>query len=177
MVTASKAMNVKELSDKLLSLYSEKDQEEINNAFLYAKNGHQGQKRKSGEDYITHPLHVAIYLAELNFDIDTIKAALLHDLVEDTDITYQDIKKTFGKEVADLVDGVTKLDKIKYNSREEAKADAIRKMVIAMSKDIRVLILKLADRLHNIETIEFHKKWLLRKSYLRTIFFYLLNLK
>ena len=172
MVTASKAMNVKELSDKLLSLYSEKDQEEINNAFLYAKNGHQGQKRKSGEEYITHPLHVAIYLAELNFDIDTIKAALLHDLVEDTDITYQDIKKTFGKEVADLVDGVTKLDKIKYNSREEAKADAIRKMVIAMSKDIRVLILKLADRLHNIETIEFHKKWTQEKIANETLYVY-----
>jgi len=172
MVTASKAMNVKELSDKLLSLYSEKDQEEINSAFLYAKKGHQGQKRKSGEEYITHPLHVAIYLAELNFDIETIKAALLHDLVEDTDITYQDIKKTFGKEVADLVDGVTKLDKIKYNSREEAKADAIRKMVIAMSKDIRVLILKLADRLHNIETIEFHKKWTQEKIANETLYVY-----
>ena len=172
MVTASKAMNVKELSDKLLNLYSEKDQEEINTAFLYAKKGHQGQKRKSGEDYITHPLHVAIYLAELNFDIETIKAALLHDLVEDTEITYQDIKKTFGKEVADLVDGVTKLDKIKYNSREEAKADAIRKMVIAMSKDIRVLILKLADRLHNIETIEFHKKWTQEKIANETLYVY-----
>lgn len=172
MVTASKTMNVKELSDKLLNLYSEKDQEEINKAFLYAKKGHQGQKRKSGEEYITHPLHVAIYLAELNFDIETIKAALLHDLVEDTDITYQDIKKTFGKEVADLVDGVTKLDKIKYNSREEAKTDAIRKMVIAMSKDIRVLILKLADRLHNIETIEFHKKWTQEKIANETLYVY-----
>lgn len=172
MVTASKAMNVKELSDKLLNLYSDKDQEEINTAYLYAKKGHQGQKRKSGEEYITHPLHVAIYLAELNFDIETIKAALLHDLVEDTEITYQDIKKTFGKEVADLVDGVTKLDKIRYNSREEAKADAIRKMVIAMSKDIRVLILKLADRLHNIETIEFHKKWTQEKIANETLYVY-----
>ena len=172
MVTASKAMNVKELSEKLLNLYSEKDKEEINTAFLYAKKGHQGQKRKSGEEYITHPLHVAIYLAELNFDIETIKAALLHDLVEDTEITYQDIKKTFGKEVADLVDGVTKLDKIRYNSREEAKADAIRKMVIAMSKDIRVLILKLADRLHNIETIEFHKKWTQEKIANETLYVY-----
>ena len=172
MVTASKAMNVKELSEKLLSLYSDNDREEINTAFLYAKKGHQGQKRKSGEEYITHPLHVAIYLAELNFDIETIKAALLHDLVEDTEITYQDIKKTFGKEVADLVDGVTKLDKIKYNSREEAKADAIRKMVIAMSKDIRVIILKLADRLHNIETIEFHKKWTQEKIANETLYVY-----
>ena len=172
MATASKAMNVKELSDKLLSLYSDKDQEEINTAFLYAKKGHQGQKRKSGEEYITHPLHVAIYLAELNFDIETIKAALLHDLVEDTEITYQDIKKSFGKEVADLVDGVTKLDKIRYNTREEAKADAIRKMVIAMSKDIRVLILKLADRLHNIETIEFHKKWTQEKIANETLYVY-----
>ena len=91
----------------------------------------------------------------LSMDIETIVSAILHDLIEDTDITYKDLKKEFGKEVADIVDGVTKLDKINYNSKEEAKADAIRKMVIAMAKDIRVLILKLADRLHNIETIEY----------------------
>jgi GTP pyrophosphokinase len=117
-------------------------------------------------------MHVAIYLSELNFDKETIAAALLHDLIEDTDVTYEDLKDQFGEEVADIVDGVTKLDKIKYNSNEEAKADAIRKMVIAMSKDIRVLILKLADRLHNIETIEYHADWKQEKIASETLYVY-----
>jgi GTP pyrophosphokinase len=97
---------------------------------------------------------------------------LLHDLIEDTDISYEDLKKEFGEEVADIVDGVTKLDKIKYSSNEEAKADAIRKMVIAMSKDIRVLILKLADRLHNIQTIEYHQDWKQEKIANETLYVY-----
>ena len=109
-------------------------------------------------------MHVALYLSNLSMDIETIVSAILHDLIEDTDITYKDLKKEFGKEVADIVDGVTKLDKINYNSKEEAKADAIRKMVIAMAKDIRVLILKLADRLHNIETIEYLNEWKLESK-------------
>jgi GTP pyrophosphokinase len=111
-------------------------------------------------------------LCELNFDKETIAAALLHDLIEDTDISYEDLKKEFGEEVADIVDGVTKLDKIKYSSNEEAKADAIRKMVIAMSKDIRVLILKLADRLHNIQTIEYHQDWKQEKIANETLYVY-----
>jgi GTP pyrophosphokinase len=159
MATISPSKEVNKLYDKLLGYFNPKDQAYINRAFQYAYDGHNGQNRKSGEPYITHPLHVAIYLCELNFDKETIAAALLHDLIEDTDITYEDLKKEFGEEVADIVDGVTKLDKIKYSSNEEAKADAIRKMVIAMSKDIRVLILKLADRLHNIQTIEYHQDW------------------
>ena len=96
----------------------------------------------------------------------------MHDLIEDTDISYEDLKKEFGEEVADIVDGVTKLDKIKYSSNEEAKADAIRKMVIAMSKDIRVLILKLADRLHNIQTIEYHQDWKQEKIANETLYVY-----
>ena len=111
-------------------------------------------------------------MCELNFDKETIAAALLHDLIEDTDISYEDLKKEFGEEVADIVDGVTKLDKIKYSSNEEAKADAIRKMVIAMSKDIRVLILKLADRLHNIQTIEYHQDWKQEKIANETLYVY-----
>ncbi len=146
MATISPSKEVNKLYDKLLGYFNPKDQTYINKAFQFAYEGHNGQNRKSGEPYITHPLHVAIYLSDLNFDKETIAAALLHDLIEDTEITYNDLKKNFGSEVADIVDGVTKLDKIKYNSNEEAKADAIRKMVIAMSKDIRVLILKLADR-------------------------------
>ena len=138
-----------------LSAKFTKNKKILEKAYNFASNGHDKQKRASGEPYITHPLQVALYLSDLNMDIETIIAAILHDLIEDTDITYKDIKKEFGIEVANIVDGVTKLDKIQYNTNEEAKADAIRKMVIAMSKDIRVLILKLADRLHNIQTIKY----------------------
>ena len=172
MATISPSKEVNKLYDKLLGYFNPKDQAYINRAFQYAYDGHNGQNRKSGEPYITHPLHVAIYLCELNFDIETIAAALLHDLIEDTDISYEDLKKEFGEEVADIVDGVTKLDKIKYSSNEEAKADAIRKMVIAMSKDIRVLILKLADRLHNIQTIEYHQDWKQEKIANETLYVY-----
>ena len=172
MATISPSKEVNKLYDKLLGYFNPKDQAYINRAFQYAYDGHNGQNRKSGEPYITHPLHVALYLCELNFDKETIAAALLHDLIEDTDISYADLKKEFGEEVADIVDGVTKLDKIKYSSNEEAKADAIRKMVIAMSKDIRVLILKLADRLHNIQTIEYHQDWKQEKIANETLYVY-----
>ena len=172
MATISPSKEVNKLYDKLLGYFNPKDQAYINRAFQYAFEGHSGQNRKSGEPYITHPLHVAIYLCELNFDKETIAAALLHDLIEDTQISYNDIKKEFGEEVADIVDGVTKLDKIKYSTNEEAKADAIRKMVIAMSKDIRVLILKLADRLHNIQTIEYHQDWKQEKIANETLYVY-----
>ena len=131
------------------------DKDLLEKAYNFASDGHMNQKRASGEPYITHPLQVALYLSDLSMDLETIIAAILHDLIEDTDITYKNIKKEFGSDVANIVDGVTKLDRIQYNSNEEAKAEAIRKMVIAMSKDIRVLILKLADRLHNIQTIEY----------------------
>jgi len=172
MATISPSKEVNKLYDKLLGYFNPKDQAYINRAFQYAYDGHNGQNRKSGEPYITHPLHVAIYLCELNFDKETIAAALLHDLIEDTEISYEDLKKEFGEEVADIVDGVTKLDKIKYSTNEEAKADAIRKMVIAMSKDIRVLILKLADRLHNIQTIEYHQDWKQEKIANETLYVY-----
>ena len=145
-------------ADELFSDLSSKfkdDKELLKKAYNFASDGHLNQKRASGEPYITHPLQVALYLSDLSMDLDTIIAAILHDLIEDTDITYKNIKKEFGTDVANIVDGVTKLDKIQYNTNEEAKAEAIRKMVIAMSKDIRVLILKLADRLHNIQTINY----------------------
>ena len=172
MDTINPTNQISELLDKLLSQMDNKYHTIINEAFIFANEGHKNQKRKSGEPYITHPLQVAIYLSEINLDVETIIAALLHDLIEDTEITYEDIKTKFGKEVADIVDGVTKLDKIKYNTTEEAKADAIRKMVIAMSKDIRVLILKLADRLHNIKTIEYHNDWKQEKIASETLYVY-----
>ena len=172
MDTINPTSQTSELLDKLLSNMDNKHHSIINEGFIFANEGHKNQKRKSGEPYITHPLQVAIYLSEINLDIETIIAALLHDLIEDTDITYEDIMSKFGKEIADIVDGVTKLDKIKYNTTEEAKADAIRKMVIAMSRDIRVLILKLADRLHNIKTIEFHNEWKQEKIASETLYVY-----
>ena len=154
MVKNPDILSADELFNDLSSKFID-DKDLLEKAYNFASDGHMNQKRASGEPYITHPLQVALYLSDLSMDLETIIAAILHDLIEDTDITYKNIKKEFGSDVANIVDGVTKLDKIQYNSNEEAKAEAIRKMVIAMSKDIRVLILKLADRLHNIQTIEY----------------------
>ena len=172
MAKLNESIAIDNLLSEILQNYQESDHDLIIDAFNYASDGHKNQKRLSGESYITHPLQVAHYLSNLNLDTETIIAAFLHDLIEDTEVTYNDIKKKFGKEVADIVDGVTKIDKINYNSKEEAKADAIRKMVIAMSKDIRVLILKLADRLHNIETIQYHNDWKQEKIANETLYVY-----
>lgn len=130
------------------------DQERIYNAYLFAKEKHEGQFRKSGDPYICHPLHVAIILAELHVGPDTIIAGLLHDVVEDTDTILDQIKDRFGSDVAGMVDGVTKLTKMKFSSLEEKQAENHQKMLLAMGKDIRVIVVKLADRLHNIRTID-----------------------
>ena len=122
----------------------------IDRAFAAADLAHAGQKRRSGEPYITHPLAVSQILADLGIGPRGIAAALLHDTVEDTDYTLDELRADFGDEVSMLVDGVTKLDKLKYG--DSAQAETVRKMVIAMSKDVRVLIIKLADRLHNART-------------------------
>ena len=172
MVKNVKDLDVENLLADLKSRYEDDELETIKSAYDMASSGHSGQKRKSGEPYIIHPLSVAIYLSNLSMDIETVTAALLHDLIEDTDITYGDIKKSFGSDVANIVDGVTKLDRIRYNTKEEAKAGAIRKMVIAMSKDIRVLILKLADRLHNIETLQHLNDWKQEKIANETLYVY-----
>ena len=122
----------------------------IDRAYRVAEKYHEGQKRKSGEDYITHPLAVARILADLGSGPATIAAALLHDTVEDTDYSIEQLRADFGDEVALLVDGVTKLDRMKFG--DTAQAETMRKMVVAMSKDVRVLVIKLADRLHNART-------------------------
>jgi len=123
-------------------------------AYRYAFHAHDGVVRKTGEPYITHPVSVACILAELHMDVPTILAALLHDVVEDTAATTIDIKDKFGQTVADLVDGVTKLDKIEFQSASQAQAENFRKMLLAMSQDVRVILVKLADRLHNMQTLE-----------------------
>lgn len=123
-------------------------------AYTLARHLHEPQLRRSGDPYITHPLAVAEILAEYGMDRDTIVAAVLHDTVEDTEMELDEIEATFGSQVAYLIDGVTKLDRIKFASREEAQAATIRKMVVAMAEDVRVLLIKLADRLHNIRTIK-----------------------
>ncbi|MGN1112397.1 MAG: HD domain-containing protein, partial [Acutalibacteraceae bacterium] len=130
------------------------DMELIDKAYQLALKAHGDQRRVSGVPYILHPTSVACILVDLGMDTESICAALLHDVVEDTEVTYDDVKKEFGKEIADLVDGVTKLAKIPFSSREDQQAENVRKMLIAMSNDIRVIIIKLADRLHNMRTIE-----------------------
>ena len=124
-------------------------------AYEFAKLKHGDQKRKSGEPYIIHPVQVAYILAGLELDESTICAALLHDLLEDTDVTKKDIVTQFSQEIYDMVDGVTKLGKLNYTSKEEQQVENYRKMFLAMGKDIRVILIKLADRLHNMRTLKY----------------------
>jgi GTP pyrophosphokinase len=134
---------------------SEIDRELVTRAFSFAAAAHEGQQRRSGSDFIEHPAGVARICAELRLDEQTIAAALLHDVVEDTDTDIDDVRAEFGDEVARLVEGVTKLTRISFQSREQAEAENYRKMVVAMSEDVRVILIKLADRLHNMRTIEY----------------------
>ena len=127
----------------------------ITRAYEFARTNHGNQVRMSGEPYIVHPVQVAYILADLGLDDSTICAALLHDVVEDTDVTKEDMIREFGKEIANMVDGVTKLSKLNYESVEEAQIENYRKMFLAMGKDIRVIMIKLADRLHNMRTLKF----------------------
>ena len=144
----------------------------ITKAFNMAEFHHKGQKRNSGEDYIIHPLNVALILADMNMDTQTIIAGLLHDTIEDTDVTFEDIKNDFGEEIANLVDGVTKLKKLNYKTKRENQAENIRKMVLAMAKDIRVIIVKLADRTHNMRTLEYMTEEKKHEKALETIEIY-----
>lgn len=143
-----------DLLDAITRHQPDADVDLIKKAYLFAAKAHEGQKRRSGEPYLIHPLGVALILAELKMDLTTLTAALLHDTVEDTSATLEEIEKRFGGEVRNLVDGVTKLGKIKFTTSEEAQAENFRKMIMAMAQDIRVILIKLADRVHNMRTLE-----------------------
>ncbi|EOD00658.1 RelA/SpoT family protein [Caldisalinibacter kiritimatiensis] len=141
-------------------------------AYNFAERAHEGQVRNSGERFFVHPYNVAMILADLNMDIATIAAGLLHDVLEDTELTFEKLLEEFGLEIANMVEGVTKLKKLKYRSKQERQAENLRKMVIAMSKDIRVIIIKLADRLHNIRTLEYMSESKKKEKALETLEIY-----
>ena len=130
------------------------DVELVERAFEFSESAHRGQYRKSGEPYITHPLAVASILSQWRIDAQGLAAALLHDVMEDTSVTKNEIETTFGRPVAEMVDGVSKLDQIQFDSREDMQAESFRKMLLAMARDVRVILIKLADRLHNMRTLD-----------------------
>ncbi|MEO5344244.1 MAG: HD domain-containing protein, partial [Gammaproteobacteria bacterium SHHR-1] len=125
----------------------------VRRAYFYAEQAHDGQRRKSGEPYVTHPLAVANVLAGMHMDHQSLMAAMLHDVIEDTEIDYGGIEGQFGTTVADIVDGVSKLTHLEFETKAEAQAENFQKMVLAMAEDIRVILVKLADRLHNMRTL------------------------
>jgi RelA/SpoT family (p)ppGpp synthetase len=148
-----RAPGIAQLTSKIEGYLPPEQVERVREAFDYAELAHKGQKRQSGEAYITHPVAVADILAGLHLDGPTLTAAVLHDVVEDTPSSMAEIEQKFGKEVAEIVDGVTKLDQIQFKSRKEAQAESFRKMILAMVRDIRVIMVKLADRTHNMRTL------------------------
>jgi GTP pyrophosphokinase len=150
-------IRINEIIDKVSGYMSEADLDLIRKAYVFSATAHAGQTRLSGEPYLSHPLEAANILAELRLDAATVAAGLLHDTVEDTKATVDGIEEDFGEEVADIVDGVTKISQITFESKEEAQAENIRKMILAMAEDIRVVLVKLADRLHNMRTLDFQK--------------------
>ena len=152
------ALSNEERAERLIQKYARygriSELPRIRDAFHFADEAHRNQFRASGEPYISHPLAVAEIVSDMELDADSVIAALLHDTVEDTPVTYEDIKVRFGETVADIVDGMTKLARIPYTSKAEQEMENLRKMLLAMARDIRVILIKLADRLHNVRTLE-----------------------
>lgn len=165
-------ITIDSLIEKIDEIDKRYDIAKIRRAYELADAAHEGQMRSSGEKYITHPLSVASILLDYHMDTDTICAALLHDVVEDTDTSLEEIRKQFGEDVALMVDGVTKIGQVPLNTKEEQQAENIRKILMAMSKDIRVIIIKLADRLHNMRTLYARPPHKQRKTSLETMNFY-----
>jgi len=150
-----KSRNQKPLIEKVRENYSEEDQAFFQRAYAFAEKAHEGQMRLSGEPFFMHPCEVAGILVDLGLDMSTVVAGLFHDIVEDTDVTLQEISAQFGEETAQIVDGVTKVGKVSFSSKEEHQAEYLRKMFLAMASDIRVILVKLADRLHNMRTLKY----------------------
>lgn len=148
-------VTIESILEELKSFQPEGNVRLVRDAYELAKSAHDGQKRASGEDYIIHPLHVAKIMADMQLDVEAVAAALLHDVVEDTTYTIEEMEEHFGHEVAMLIDGVTKLSRIKFKSKEEQQLENYRKLFLAMAKDIRVILIKLADRLHNMRTLKY----------------------
>ena len=152
------SININDLKQKIQKLCPKIKQEEILKAYEYSKKAHEGQKRRSGEPYITHPVSVAGILAELGMDQESLITALLHDVVEDTEVSLEDIKKEFGPSIAFLLDGVTKISRMNFRNTYHKQSENIRKMIVAMGRDVRVILIKLADRLHNLQTLQYMPK-------------------
>ena len=161
-----------QLEQKVLEANPNADRQRLRAAFQYANAHHGSQLRKSGEPYITHPIAVAEIVADLGLDLDSVIAALLHDCIEDTDSTHDDIAKQFGPTVAELVEGVTKLTRMQYTSKEEEQMENLRKMFMAMAKDVRVILIKLCDRLHNMRTLQYQSERKQKEKSLETMEIY-----
>lgn len=158
-----------QLKDALIKSYKSEEIALIDKAYSIASKAHSGQIRYSGKLFVSHPVAVALILVQLGMDCPSIIAALLHDTVEDTPVSIEEIKSAFGEEIASLVDGVTKLGKVPLSTKEEEQAENIRKMLLAMSQDIRVIIIKLADRMHNMRTLNFMEPQKRRDKALETL--------
>ncbi|MDP6981169.1 MAG: HD domain-containing protein, partial [Myxococcota bacterium] len=149
------ALRFNDIADRMLEYNPDTDLELLQRAYVYSAKVHDGQERLSGEPYLVHPLEVAGILVDMRMDDVSVAAGLLHDTLEDTLTTYDELERVFGEQVAFLVDGLTKIAKIEFNSVREHQAENFRKMLLAMSKDIRILLIKLADRLHNMRTLHY----------------------
>lgn len=151
-------IRITDILDKIYEYKPEGDTDLVDRAYIYSARAHSGQVRLSGEPYLSHPLEVANILADMRLDVESISAALLHDVIEDTDATREDIEEIFGKGVAHIVSGVTKLSALSTTTKVAQQAESLRKMILAMADDIRVVLIKLADRLHNMRTLKYHSK-------------------
>src|SRR5512143_252777 len=149
------AVRLEDIVERIQNYHPDADVDLLRRAYIFSAKAHQGQTRLSGEAYLIHPIEVAAVLASLKLDVPSVAAGLLHDTIEDTAVTHEDIKALFGDEVAMLVDGMTKLSRMELQSREQREAENFRKMIVAMAKDIRVILIKLADRLHNMRTLKY----------------------
>ncbi|MCK5695936.1 MAG: bifunctional (p)ppGpp synthetase/guanosine-3',5'-bis(diphosphate) 3'-pyrophosphohydrolase, partial [Desulfobacula sp.] len=149
-------IRITDILDKIYDYNPEGDTDIIDRAYIYSARVHEGQVRLSGEPYLSHPLEVADILADMRLDVESIAAALLHDVIEDTPATKEDIKEMFGSDVAHIVSGVTKLSALPFSTKIAQQAESLRKMILAMADDIRVVLIKLADRIHNMRTLKYH---------------------